>query len=402
MSDGKKNIICASIAALIAICTFYIIYRLQTLQSNTKDHVTVGFVYLGDGSTPYTANFMQAAAQMALDLGDKVTLVERFNVPVDQAEEAISELANVGCDIIFTNSDGFGPAAKKMAEKYSDIQFCAATCNNANTDPVLKNFHNFMGQIYQGRYICGMVAGEKLREMISKGEITEEQAVVGYVAAYPTAEVISGYTAFFLGVRANCPNATMKVKYANTWADFSTENKIAAELIRMGCVIISQDTDTIGPAIAGENADMPYKVYSVGYNKDMIDVAPTSSLISDRINWEPYITSAVKAVLEKTDIESEVEGKVKGNDTSGGLKEGWIKLLGINDAIVASGTQKMVEDAIADMKNDRIRVFYGDYFGVDPSDPGDTYDLRKEYKENSKSSAPSFHYVLEDVITIVR
>jgi len=401
VSEGKKNIICAVIAALISISIFYIIYRIETIGSKNNDHITVGFVYDSDGSTPYTANFMQAALQLKADLGDKVTIVERFNVSVDAAEKTFRELVDVGCDMIFSNSYDFGEASKKTAEQCSDVQFCQATCSNANTAPKLSNYHNFMGEIYQGRYICGMIAGKKLMEMIANGEITEDQAVIGYVAAFPLPEVISGYTAFFLGARSQCPNAVMKVKYTNTWSDYVAETKVTNELISKGCVIISQHSDTIGPATACENADMPYNVYHIGYNQDMINVAPTSSLGGTRIDWTPYVVSAVQAVLDEETIESEVDGRVNGNDISGGFKEGWVIMLGINEASVAEGTDQLIEKAIDDMMRGRISVFKGRYTGVDPNDPNDTYDLSTEYHENEKSSAPTFHYVLKDVITVI-
>ena len=51
----------------------------------------------------------------------------------------------------------------------------------------------------------------KLNEMIANGDITEDQAKMGYVGAYTYAEVMSGYTSFFLGARSVCPSATMDV-----------------------------------------------------------------------------------------------------------------------------------------------------------------------------------------------
>lgn len=44
--------------------------------------------------------------------------------------------------------------------------------------------------------------------------------------------------------------------------------------------------------------------------------------------------------------------------------------------------------------------FRGIISGVDPEDDADQISLKKEYKENEKSSAPTFHYVLKDVIKI--
>ena len=400
MRREKSNIICALIAAVLALGLFYAYHYVQSVMSGTKEHVKVGFIYDGDASTPYSANFIRAAGRLRTELGKKVDIIEKNNVPYDNADEIIDELVKEGCDIVFTNSYGYGEAAKKAAEKYSDVEFCEATCDNANDEPRLENYHTFMGEIYQGRYICGMAAGAKLNEMIENGVITRQQAVVGFVAAYPVAEVISGYTAFLMGVRSQCPDATMRVKYIDTWGSFSLEKEAAQQLIDEGCVVISHHTNTVGSAIACENADLAYPVYHVSYNQDMIDFAPASALISCRIDWSEYIISAVNAVIENKKIEKAVNGRVNGYDTSGGMKAGWVKILEINSAIAPKGCEKLVQQAQEDMSAGKIHVFKGDYIGVAPDDPSDTYDLNKEYIENENSSAPTFHYVLKDIITV--
>ena len=403
MAKEKRNIICALIASVIAISLFCSFYFIGHKGGTNSGHAKVGFIYDGDASTPYSANFIKAVNSMKSELGDKAEVEERFNVPYESAEQVIKELADGGCDIIFTNSYGYGETAKKMAEKYPDIQFCEATCDNANSEPKLTNYHTFMGEIYQARYISGIVAGAKLKEMINSGELPKSKAKVGFVAAFPVAEVISGYTAFLLGVRSQCPEAVMSVKYIDTWNNYALEKEVAQQLIDDGCVIISHHSNTIGSAIACEEARKNgLSVYHVGYNQDMISIAPTAALTSCRIDWTPYITTAVRAVISKSKIESEVDGKVNGNDASGGFKEGWVKMFGINASAAAEGSKKLVSDAVKDMSKGKTHVFKGDFTGVDPNDPSDTYDLNKEYIENEKSSAPTFHYVLKDIITIIK
>ena len=400
MSVEKKNLICSLIAALLAIGIFFFVYKYTSNEELAKDKVTVGFIYDGDKSTPYTANFIHAAKQLKSEYGKKVTVIEKYNVPSDNIEETIDELAKNKCDIIFTNTYEYGKATKKAAEKYPDIQFCAATCDNANEKPVLENYHTFMGEIYQGRYVCGLAAGAKLQQMIKEGIITESHALVGYVAAFPNAEIISGYTAFFLGVRKQCPSAVMKVKYVDTWNSFVLERKAAQALIDEGCVIISHHTNSIGSAIACEESEREIPVYHVGYNQDMSEIAPLSALISCKLNWAPYYISAVGAVLDGESIEKHLEANIHGNDASAGFDEEWVSMFDINPGIAPEGCEKMLEDAIKNIANGKTHIFQGDYKGTDPDDPSDTYDLNTEYIENKNSSAPSFHYVLDDVITI--
>ena len=165
----KKNILCAIIAAVLALSMFYGYYRFRRAIDEGKQFAKVGFIYDGDASTPYSANFIRATNKLKAEYGDKVEIIEKNNVPYESAESVIDDLAAQGCDIIFTNSYGYGETAKKMAEKYSHIEFCEATCDNANSGNELPNYHTFMGEIYQGRYISGIAAGAKLNEMINDG-----------------------------------------------------------------------------------------------------------------------------------------------------------------------------------------------------------------------------------------
>jgi basic membrane protein A len=258
-----------------------------------------------------------------------------------------------------------------------------------------------MGEIYQGRYISGVIAGMKMKEMIDQGVITPEQAKAGYVAAYPYSEVISGYTAFFLGIRSVVPYATMDVKYTDSWSNYKVEKRVAEELIERGCVIISQHSDTLGPAVACEEVYGTRDVYHIGYNQSMIDVAPTSSIISTRINWEPYILGACEAVLANRRIEECIRGNVHGNDIGAGFERDWVQMLELNSIIAAEGSEETMERLIWEFEEGKVNVFYGDYTGVNPYDETDTIDLSTGYKENENTSAPLFGYVLNDVITVV-
>lgn len=373
-------------------------FRAKTVEA---DQVKVGFIYDGDAATPYSANFMRAEEALRNELGDRVTIVPLRNVSEADSEEHVRSLAEAGCDIIFTTSYGYEEAAKTCAHEYPGIEFCQATGDNANTDPVLPNYHTFMGEIYEGRYVSGVLAGMKLHEMISAGTLTEDEAVVGYVAAFPFAEVISGYTAFFLGVRSVVPGAVMKVKYSNTWSGYAVEYQLAKELIEEGCVLISQHSDTIGPAVACEEAHGQGKtVIHVGYNTSMESIAPATSLVSSRINWNPYVLAAVKAVMNNEKIEDAVPGHVHGNDVGAGFERDWVQLLNINDAVAAKGSGARAEELIEQFKNGGIEVFKGPYTGVNPNDAADTIDLSEGYEENADRSAPAFAYVLDDIIEV--
>jgi basic membrane protein A len=396
----KRIYTIAALTALAVILVFGgIHYGLEKTADGDKI-VKVGIVYIGDESEAYTKNFIRAQKSIEERWGDRVEIDIRENVAVGTEEQYLRELAEDGCDIIFATSYGYEDTTKELASEYPEIQFCQATGSNANVEPVYDNYHTFMGYIYEGRYVAGVVAGLKLQELIDDGTISLAEAKVGYVAAFPYAEVISGYTAFFMGVRSVVPEAQMYVRYTDSWGDSTLEKRTATKLIEEGCVIISQHSDTMGPAVACEDAAIDHVVYYVGYNQSMISVAPTTALISAGINWEPYMTAAVQAVFEGEAIETVVDADIRGNDAGAGFDKGWIRMTELNSSVAAPGTAEVMEQVIEQLSANEISVFQGEYTGADPSDPADTVDLRTGYMENEDSSAPSFHYVLNNVIQI--
>ncbi len=401
-TEKNRTTLITILTSLLVILIYAGVHFYLLSRDTSRSLIRVGFVYDGDESTPYTANFMRAQRAMEKTLGSKVEVYAMTNTHEGQGvEDAIQKLVEKDCDIIFTTSYGYGEVAKQYAMQYPQIQFCEATCDNADDEPFCENYHTFMGEIYQGRYIAGVLAGMKMQEMIDRGVITPAQAKVGYVGAYPYAEVISGYTAFFLGIRSVVPEAVMEVKYTNAWSNFKLEKRYAEDLIDRGCVIISQHSDTLGPAVACEAVRGSREVYHIGYNQSMIDVAPTTSIISTRINWEPYILGACEAVLANRRIEDCIKGNVHGNDIGAGFERDWVQMLELNSIIAAEGSEERIEHLINEFESSDVNVFYGDYTGVNPYDETDTIDLHTAYHENETSSAPSFGYVLSDVITIV-
>ena len=395
----KRETLITAITAIIFLLLFAVNHAMFSPSRTNSEVLKVGFVYDGDESIPYTSNFIRAQHTIEEQFGDKIQIFIQSNVSPDELEPTLEELVEAECSLIFTTSYSHAIITKEFAEKYPEVQFCQACGDNAAEEPFLKNYHTFMGEIYQGRYISGIVAGMKLRELIQDGSISRENAKIGYVGAYPYPEVISGYTAFLLGVHSIVPDAKMTVAYTYTWSSFSEEKNCAKRLINKGCVIIGQHSDTIGPAVACEE-NFEKQVFHVGYNQSMIDIAPMTSLVSTRINWTPYISGTVRAILEKKSIEKSVKGYVHGNDIGAGFDFGWVQMLETNSIAVAEGTEKAIEAAEQAFKKGKKSVFVGNYIGVNPYDEEDTYNLKKEYKENATSSAPTFSYILKDYITV--
>ena len=310
-------------------------------KTETKD-LTVGFIFLHDENSTYDKNFIDAAVEACKNMG--VTMKQKTQIPESNAcYEAAVELIEVeGCDIIFADSFGHESFLIEAAKKYPDVQFCHATGTQAHTAG-LKNFHNAFASIYQGRYVAGVVAGLKLNEMIDAGEITAEEAKMGYVGAFTFAEVMSGYTSFYLGAKSVCPSVTMDVTFTGSWYDETKEKQAAEALIAGGCVLISQHADSMGAPTACENAGVP----NVSYNGSTAAACPETFLISSRINWVPYFEYMITQVKNGQAIDA---------DWTGTLETGSVALteLGKN---VAEGTQEKIDEVLAGLKDGSINVF---------------------------------------------
>ena len=351
------------------------------------DQIKVGYIYVGDENEGYTAAHYEGAKEMAAALGlDMNTqVIVKWNVPeTEEAYDAAVDLAEAGCNIIFANSFSHESYVMQAASEYPDVQFCHATGFQAASSG-LSNMHNYFTSIYEARYVSGVVAGLKLNEMIDNGKITAEQAVMGYVGDYPYAEVISGYTAFYLGARSVCPSVTMKVTYTNSWADMALEKEAADALIAQGCVLISQHADTTGAPTACQAAGGP----CVGYNVSMISVAPDSALTSAAVVWGPYYTYAAKCLIDGEEIAT---------DWCKGYVDGAVEIKELNEKVVAAGTEETVNAVIEKLKNGELHVFDTSTFTVDGKTLEDeTYVWDGYYHESELASAPSFTYIVDGI-----
>ena len=393
----KRVYITTIVTALLVVAAFSMVYSVWD-SAVRVDALKVGFIYENDESTPYTYNFMLAQEALEARLPDRVKIYVHTNVPEDESEAPLHALVQDGCSIIFTNN--YSDQIVEAARQYPDVQFCQTSYNAANHDDCPDNYHTFNGAIYQARYACGIAAGLKLRDMIDNRVIDASGALVGYVGAYPSVEVISGYTAFLLGVRSVVPEATMRVRYTHAWSSYNREKDCTRALIDEGCVVICQHTDTIGPAMACEEAKGSRPVIHVGYKQSMVDIAPSTSLISTRVNWTPYVVGAVEALLEGREIEKSIPGDVFGNDMCAGFDHNWVELTELNRQLAPYDAEEKLAKAVDALRRGTLEVFKGNYIGVDPDDPSDTVDLSKGYRENANSSWPTFHYLLKDVITV--
>ena len=318
--------------------------------AETATDFKVGFIMLHDENSTYDLNFINAAKEACEKLGVEYKIIT--NVPEGQeCYDKAAELADDGCNIIFADSFGHEDYMIQAAKEFPNVQFCHSTGTKAHTEG-LSNYHNAFASIYEGRYLAGVAAGMKLNDMIANGYITEDQAKMGYVGAFTYAEVISGYTSFYLGAKSVCPSVTMDVTFTGSWYDETAEKEGAQKLIKNGCKLISQHADSMGAPTACESAGVP----NVSYNGSTLDACPNTFIVSSRINWVPYMKYMIECVRDNKAIDT---------DWCKGINEGAVELTPINEKVAAPGTAEAIKAAEEQFKAGTLHVFDTSTFTVD-------------------------------------
>ena len=308
-------------------------------------NVKLGVILLHDEDSTYDMNFINGVyeAVEALGLTEDQLIIKR-NIPEsNECYEAALDLVDEGCTIIFADSFGHETFMLQAAKECPDVEFCHATGTMAHTEK-LANFHNAFAAIYEGRYLAGIAAGMKLNELKQNGQLKGEVPMMGYVGAFTYAEVISGYTSFYLGAKSVCPDVQMKVQFTGSWYDEKEEKTAAEALINAGCDLISQHADSMGAPTACENAGVP----NVSYNGSTLESCPNTFIVSSRINWAPYFEYIVN---------QQAAGEAIATDWTGTIATGSVVLTDVNTKAAAAGTVEAIEAAKTALENGEIKVF---------------------------------------------
>ncbi|MGM9670131.1 MAG: BMP family ABC transporter substrate-binding protein [Oscillospiraceae bacterium] len=362
----------------------------------------VGFICLHDENSTYDKNFIDAAKAACANLGlSKDQYIIKTGIPEGQeCYNAAAELVDAGCSAVFADSFGHEDFMIQAAKEFPDVQFCHATGTRAHTEG-LSNYHNAFASIYEGRYLAGVAAGLKLNEMIAAGDFTADEAKMGYVGAFTYAEVISGYTAFFLGARSVCPTVTMDVTFTGSWYDEALEKEAANKLIDGGCKLISQHADSMGAPTACETRGIP----NVSYNGSTESACPNTFIVSSRIDWTPYYEMIIKAVMDGNTASLE-------SDWTGTLATGSVVLTDVNEKAAAAGTADKIAEVKAALEDGSLHVFDTAVFTVggktldsymadvdtDANFEGDTEAIADGYFHESEfRSAPYFDLQIDGI-----
>ncbi len=330
------------LSMLLALTMIFALAAVSAPAAYAETPVKAGFIFLHDENSTYDLNFINAAREACEKLG--VEYLFKTGIPEGQeCADAAEELIDEGCNFIFADSFGHEPFLMQVAKDYPEVEFCHATGTQAHTSG-LENYHNAFASIYEGRFLGGVAAGLKLNEMIESGAITADEAKVGYIGAFPYAEVKSGYTSFFLGVRYVCPSATMEVTFTNSWYDPTLEKEGATKLIANGCVLISEHADSMGAPTECEANGVPF----VFYNGSAADACPNTFIVASRIDWAPYMEHAMTCVANGEAIEA---------DWTGTIAAGSVKMSEINEAVAAAGTVEKLAEVEALLASGELKVF---------------------------------------------
>lgn len=372
----------------------------------------VGVILIGDENEGYTFAHIQGIEAAAKELGlTDNQIIWKYTIPEDAScKEAALDLVDSGCSVIFSNSYGHQSYMQEAAAEEPDVQFVSMTGDTASISG-LDNFSNAFTKVYESRYVSGVVAGMKLAELEAAGQIPADgkdangNIKVGYVGAFPYAEVVSGYTAFYLGIKSVIENVVMDVSYTNSWFDITKEGEAANALMARGCVIIGQHADSTGAPAAVQAAVKSGKTaFSIGYNVDMLAVAPDAALTSATNNWSVYYTYAIGAAMKGEKIDT---------NWAKGYSDGAVAVTTLGESC-AAGTAEKVAEAEAALKDGSLHVFDTSKFTVegkeitecvvDLNGDFDTDDAEDKnavwdgyFHESELRSAPSFSLKVDGI-----
>ena len=333
------------VLALVLVLALCLTAFVSLAEGVAKENIKIGVILLHDEDSTYDLNFINGVkdAAAALGLSDEQVIIKR-NIPESkECEDTALDLADEGCQIIFADSFGHEDFMIAAAQQCPNVEFCHATGTKAHTEK-LDNYHNAFAAIYEGRYLAGVAAGLKLNEIKEAGKLKGDVPMMGYVGAFTYAEVVSGYTSFYLGAKSVCPDVVMKVQFTGSWYDEKEEKAAAEALIAAGADLISQHADSMGAPTACENAGIP----DVSYNGSTVASCPNTFIVASRIDWAPYFQYIVN---------QKIAGEAIATDWTGTIATGSVVLTDVNEQAAAAGTVEKLAEVKAAFEAGTLKVF---------------------------------------------
>jgi len=396
--------------------------------------IKIGCIMVGDETEGYTLAHMNGIKEAAKKLGIADSqIIWKYKIEENSdCYDAATELVGRGCQLIISNSYGHQDFMVQAAKENPNVTFVSMTGDFAAISGV-SNLKNGFTKVFESRYVSGVVGGMKLKELIDNGTVSptatpnaydaDGNVKIGYVGAFNYAEVVSVYTAFFLGLRSIVPNVTMEVNYTSSWFDIAKEAAAAEALVANGCVIIGQHADSTGAPSACERMLGEGKIcYSVGYNVDMLEAAPTAALTSPTNTWSEFYAELFKNVMD---------GKEQPYDVAKGYNENGVAITTLGPSCAAGTAEKVAEveaalkagtlhvfdvstftvtqpqstcevttDAAGHLTSCKVNMSYMDWSTMTPIYEGDTVECIKDgyFDESTVRSAPYFSVRIDGII----
>ncbi len=331
--------------ALVLVLALCLTAAVSFADGIAKENIKLGIITLHDEQSTYDKNFIDSAKAAAANLGlsDEQLIIVSGIPESDECRQKALDLVDEGCNIVFADSFGHEDFMIEAAKEFPEVTFAHATGTKAHTEN-LANFHNAFASIYEGRYLAGVAAGLKLNEIKEAGKLKGEVPMIGYVGAFTYAEVISGYTSFYLGAKSVCPDVIMKVQFTGSWYDEMGEKAAAEALINAGADLISQHADSMGAPTACESAGIP----DISYNGSTLTDCPNTFIVASKIDWAPYFEYLVNQTIAGEEIAT---------DWTGTIETGSVKLTDVNEAAAAAGTVEKIAEVKAELEAGTRKVF---------------------------------------------
>ena len=332
------------LAVLLSLAMMAALAVSASAEAPNFDNVKLGVILLHDENSTYDLNFLNGVKEAAANLGlEENQVIIKTGIPEsNECYEQALDLVDEGCNVIFADSFGHEDFMIAAAKENPEVEFCHATGTKAHTEG-LANFHNAFASIYEGRYLAGVAAGLKLKELQDAGKLKGDHPVMGYVGAFTYAEVISGYTSFYLGAKSICPDVTMNVQFTGSWYDEAME-KSAAQALIADADLISQHADSMGAPSACEDAKIP----NVSYNGSTVASCPNTFIVASRINWAPYFEYI---------LTQKAKGEAIDTDWTGTIATGSVVLTEVNEQAAAAGTVEKLAEVKAALEAGTLKVF---------------------------------------------
>ncbi len=325
----KKVFVVAGVIILAIMIGIFVINVYEADTEVTKETTKVGMILNGTtDDQSWGQSHFAGMETTARELN--LSVIYKENVLPEEVPQMIDAFAKENCKVVIANSFAFGDAMADAAKKYPEIYFLHATGTGSD-----KNLSTYFGRIYQIRYLCGIVAGMQTK--------TNE---IGYVAAFPIPEVNRGINAFALGVRSVNPDATIYVRWAQSWEDDEVTADVTKSLLDGHNIdVLTMHSDSLTPLKIAEDRG----IMSIGYNIDNSQHYPETYLTAAVWDWDAFYTPVILKCLQ---------GKFEGQHYWEGIETGIVSLAPVTDK-VSDETEALVLQEMEKMSAGTYDVFYG-------------------------------------------